>query len=93
MDRRRLLLAFFVGLACASTPTTRARDGCVHDCYPYACRDHRCLTDCETEDDCAPHAHNPEELAAGADWPLVCHASGCVPVDPADISDDPMDDS
>lgn len=53
------------------------------DCYPYRCRDGRCLVGCETRQDCAG-SDGPADLAENG-WPLGCGEGRCYPLSPRHV--------
>ncbi len=67
---------------CSDSRTLRRPDGDEIPCYPYRCRDNRCLRRCESMRDCAG-TQKPGPLDEG--WPLECIVGECVPMPPEKV--------
>lgn len=52
-------------------------------CYPYRCRNGRCLLSCSSRQDCAG-SDGPADLAENG-WPLDCQGTACVPLPPGHV--------
>jgi len=70
-------------IGCINFRTARGADGGEVDCYPYRCRNGRCLTRCKSMADCAG-AQRPQDIAKEG-WPLEC-LDECVPMHPDKVN-------
>jgi hypothetical protein len=68
---------------CTGWDSLEAEGGGAVRCYPYRCRNDRCLTSCTKREDCAGSL-GPADLAEHG-WPLDCINAGCVPLPPSRV--------
>jgi SAM-dependent methyltransferase len=69
--------------AAPSAAPSSSAESALPRCYPYALRGGKCLTRCDEEDDCAPHARPGEPFSKG--YPLICEGHQCVPLPPSHL--------
>lgn len=69
---------------CSDRRTLKTAKGDV-SCYPFRCRDGRCLTSCDSRKDCAG-SDGPGDLKENG-WPLDCNAGSheCYPLPPSHV--------
>ena len=72
---------------CVDWKTLKQANGTLKDCYPYRCKNDRCLTRCRKMNDCAG-SQGPGDFAEHG-WPLECILDKCVPMDPDKVYGQP----
>ena len=80
--RAKSAVASTKGVGCIDFVRLRKRDGTSKSCYPYRCRQARCLSGCRQTADCAG-TQKVGPLTEG--WPLKCVNGECVPLSPEHV--------